>query len=67
MKMEKLHIYEAIVENGEYCCPRCKDVHFVNSDENGNYINYIKIKNVEYPLYYCPDCDIFYTTSDFDY
>jgi len=60
MKMEKLHIYKAIEKDNEDCCPRCEDVYY-------HTVGIIRVENAEYPVYFCPDCDIFYTTSDFDY
>ena len=55
--MKKVNIYKAIEKNNEDCCPRCEDVYY-------NSVGYIQIKNVEYPIYYCEDCKIYFVSSD---
>jgi Zn-finger nucleic acid-binding protein len=54
----KTAIYHAKTEYDEDCCPKCKGVIY---DPSG----WLKIEDTEYPVYYCPDCDLYYI-ADFD-
>ncbi len=49
----KAAIYHAKVEDNEDCCPKCRGVIY---DTSG----WLILKDIEYPVYYCPDCNIYY-------
>ena len=45
---------ETVIEiDGEFCCPLCKMPLF-------DVVDWIKIFDIEYPVYYCPDCDEYF-------